>query len=808
MARKVLVVVAILLITWLPAVASAGESGGVFDGESGSVSADPPAVNQRATNHETRGSSAEASLLGDARQEAQTGEGRLSGTVVDLSGAPVVGAEVRVRSTQGGSTQGDLAQQTLTDEQGRFAFEGLAAGEYRVVAADPRWVTAVATVDVSEPADEPLELRFRSLALTDEVTVSATHTAADVMRVPGEVSVIERDAFDKAQARSLDDVMRYVPGIEIGATRRLRQSPNIRGFDASRVLVTRDGARVSQFTSGHKGQLFLDVNDVERAEVVRGPASALYGSGALGGVLALTSPDAGDLLAPGQAIGASLSTSYSGAYDELMFSPRAYGATADGYGFVLGYSGRRTDGLVEVAGDVGQIDFAEEDVNDLDARFTAPVGSTGSLRLSYNEFRQDGRSSTSLDNVIVPVEEQVQRETRQQTLSATYDARGDDWWWQAVRVNGYYTGMDLDETRPSDGRQDTIEFRTWGFDVRNSVWAGDQQRFTYGVEAFRDEEDSLRDDEVNGLFPPGSQMHWGVYVQDEITLAGGRLVVVPGVRWDRWESSNDDPEVAERTSSRVNPKIGATLEVLPGFVLSSSYGEGFRAPNFQELYINGTHFRVPLGPGMTLLGLFTPNPELDPETSRNVDVGARFRRGGVSAGVAYYHAWADDFIETIVTEGFIPPGTVLLDFTARNVQEATLEGVEATFRWDLHPSWTLRANHYTPRGEDGTTGEPLGSIPPDKTVLGIEFREPRAGTVAGLNTRFVADYDRVPEGVTPQDSYTLLDLYTAWTPRALPDLTLRFNVDNLTDAAYRVPLLGIPGTGRDFRIGATVRFGR
>lgn len=740
-----------------------------------------------------------------ARGQGAPAQASLSGVVLDLAGAPLAGARVLVRRDGAVEEEGVTV---VTDERGGFTLPRLPAGRYRIAVSSPRWVPIVTVLEVPAAAGGPLRLQFRTLSLSDEVTVSATHTARDTLRVPGEVSVVERDAFDKAQARSFDDVLRYEPGIEMGATRRLLQTPTIRGFGSSRVLVVRDGARVSQFTSGHKGALFLDVNDVERVEVVRGPASALYGSGALGGVLSISSPDPGDLLRSGQSVGGSLAINYSGAYDELTLNPRAYGGTADGLGFALGYTGRRNDGLVDIAGESTRLDAAEEDVDAYDARLTAPVGRGGSFRLSFNGFHQDGNSSINLDSQVVGPEELVQRTTGQQTLTATYDLRGGAWWGQALRANASYTGMDLDEARPADGRVDAIDFRTVGVEVRNTAAPGSHQQITYGFELFRDREGSARDGEVNGLFPPGSQTQAGLYVQDEINLFAGRMTVVPGLRWDRWASDGDDTGLADRADRRLNPKLGATVEIVPGVVASASYAEGFRAPNFQELFISGTHFRVPLGPGMTLLGLFAPNADLDPETSRNVDAGLRFRRGGVSGRAAYYRAWVDDFIDLEVAEGFIPPGTVLFTFTNENVDEAQMEGFEASLRWDIDAHWSLRANHSSPRGEDVASGDALASIPPDKTVLGAEFRAAGPEAVLGLNARVVADHDRVPDGVEPSEGYTLVDLYTAWTPSFLPDVTLRFNIDNLADRQYEVPLFGTPGTGRDVRVGVIVRLGR
>lgn len=120
----------------------------------------------------------------------------------------------------------------------------------------------------------------------DVVTVYGTSNPLPTIDYPGQVSVIDRDELDARLVSTIADGLRDVPGLQFsGGPRRTGEVPALRGLSGENVLVLLDGARQS-FLSAHDGRFFLDPDLVARAEVVRGPASALYGSGAVGGVLA------------------------------------------------------------------------------------------------------------------------------------------------------------------------------------------------------------------------------------------------------------------------------------------------------------------------------------------------------------------------------------------------------------------------------------------------------------------------------------------------------------------------------------------
>jgi outer membrane receptor protein involved in Fe transport len=123
-----------------------------------------------------------------------------------------------------------------------------------------------------------------------ELAVTATKTPRDPFTTPGEGNVVPGDEIERTQAQSLEDVLRYQPGIDVqNGPRRIGELPVIRGLTGPRGLTTVDGVRLN-FQSAHRGRLFVEPDALKQIEVVRGPNSALWGSGALGGVVALTTP--------------------------------------------------------------------------------------------------------------------------------------------------------------------------------------------------------------------------------------------------------------------------------------------------------------------------------------------------------------------------------------------------------------------------------------------------------------------------------------------------------------------------------------
>jgi outer membrane receptor protein involved in Fe transport len=182
------------------------------------------------------------------------------------------------------------------------------------------WSVSAAGADESTADPPVIELEV--------LTVTATKTERSAFEVPASVSIIGPERIESEQPQSIGDLLEELPNVELlSGPRRIGETANIRGFDEERIVTTIDGAR-QNFNIGHQGRFFIEPDLLKHVEVYRGTNSALYGSGAIGGVIALTTKDASDFLDPGERGGARLKGGFQDVNDEWLGSVAAYGRIA------------------------------------------------------------------------------------------------------------------------------------------------------------------------------------------------------------------------------------------------------------------------------------------------------------------------------------------------------------------------------------------------------------------------------------------------------------------------------------------------
>ncbi len=168
----------------------------------------------------------------------------------------------------------------------------------------------------------------------DTVTVTATKTTRDPFEVAESVSIVDRERIESTQADSLADLLADLPNVDVaGGPRAIGQRVVIRGLSDARILFAIDGAR-QNYNRAHESRIFLDPELFKRVEVLRGPASTLWGSGALGGVVSFTTVDAADWLAPEQTFGAR----FRGGYQDVNAHLSALKAPGRNIRAALSYS--------------------------------------------------------------------------------------------------------------------------------------------------------------------------------------------------------------------------------------------------------------------------------------------------------------------------------------------------------------------------------------------------------------------------------------------------------------------------------------
>jgi len=298
----------------------------------------------------------------------------------------------------------------------------------------------------------------------EEITITGARRARPVRLSPASISVIDAEKLDQNLAQDLRDVFRYEPNVSVGNNRRYGlQDINIRGLGGNRVLILNDGIRVpNQFSFGTPslGRDYVDIQSLQRVEVVRGPASALYGSDALGGVVSFRTIEPEDLLKkrPDQSVVTSLSTNYEttdrgftntaaiafreGNFEGLLGYTRRDGAEArvpTGNEFVDSRSNARNNWLAKLVYRIDQtskISFATEIFRNRDFFRVAPI--TAAQLQSPTGFR--GQDET-LDN-------NVSRDRF--SISYDYNDPNSTGFLTAVKALLYYQNANIEELRTQD----------------------------------------------------------------------------------------------------------------------------------------------------------------------------------------------------------------------------------------------------------------------------------------------------------------------------------------------------------------------
>jgi hemoglobin/transferrin/lactoferrin receptor protein len=662
----------------------------------------------------------------------------------------------------------------------------------------------------------------------EAVTSVATRTEHSAFDLPESVGVVDADRLETEQPANLGEAVQHLPGVDIAnGPRQAGEAVVIRGLSGDRVLVTVDGAR-QNFAGGHRSKLLVDPDLLKSIEVLRGPGSALWGSGALGGVLALTTKDATDFLAPGQNFNARYRQGYQDGSSEQLLGLTLAGRA--GPLQLLGDIGRReSDDLRQGGGD--ELPDSALDVDFSLLKFGWDVAPGHSLRLSNQSYRDRGITPSNPSQPESNSNPRLDRENDQRYTQLRYQFEAGDRRLAGAHLNLYRTGLDVTEDRISAPRRDVLRFDTRGVD------AGLQFRFvpleqvvSFGAEYYEDHGEATRDGAPRPQFPDAEQRIQGVYVQDELRLTPD-WTLIPGLRHDRFRSASNTNAARDLDESETSLRLGTNYQLTDWLALQASYGEAFRAPNLTELYSAGTHF---------LGNQFVPNPELRPEKAANKELGFRLGWDGLwreddalRFRVSAYQNDIEDFIELVVNTTVSsfpqpvcslpnpPPGCasplgpiIAGTSTFENLRDAELKGGELEAAYELG-RFTGEFSYARVRGSNRKTGEPLALIPADTTRLGLSYRLPWPDLRIGARVTHAADQDRVPPPasnggvvVEPTDGYTVADLFAVWEPTSetLKGLRVNVGVDNVTDRRYRRHLSLFDEVGRNAQIQVSYLF--
>jgi hemoglobin/transferrin/lactoferrin receptor protein len=667
----------------------------------------------------------------------------------------------------------------------------------------------------------------------ETVTVYARRLVP-VSRVAATVSVIAQETIERTLVTDVKQLVRYMPGLSVRSDpfRFGVDTIAIRGIGGNRVAVEVDGVPAAGgFALGNfadSGRAFVDPAFLQRVEVLRGPASSLYGSDAIGGVVSMTTIAAQSLLAAGRDDGWSVSSGYAGVdsgwHGAVLGGVRRADTTA-----LLGYVHRQGN-EPGTAADVepNPRDYRTDSLL-AKVEFAAMPGGPLTLAADLSRVEQQtsvnawlGLAGTRFVNTTVLEGDDLQQRQRlsvSQRVPASRAFDTADW---KLYLQATETNQDTSEERKAVPprtpplaieRDFRLEDRTLGLEF-TAVRAIDGNRvnhtIVYGVEAAESRSEERRDGRQTDLdtgdvthvilgerfplrdFPITDVTRIGAFAQDELQVDGSGWTLIPALRVDyyrldprvdpMYREDNPNSDAVGLDDSAITPKLGVTRNLGNGLDAFAQYARGFRAPPPEDLNI---------GLELPLLNIRAiPNPDLRPETSDGFELGLRWSGapGGLTASV-FYTDYAD-FIESKVNLG-IDPATGVTLFQSQNVAEARIYGAELDARiaagaWSpALAGWTGRLAAAWTRGEDQVRNEPLNSVDPPQLVLSVRYDAPSARWGSELALTAVEaqrEVDRSRADLYRTDGYATLD----WLANVNLGERLRLNLGlfNLTNAEY------------------------
>lgn len=655
-----------------------------------------------------------------------------------------------------------------------------------------------------QTTDSQQALRLRTLVVQATV-VQATRVDQPLQDVARSVVVKDRESIDLIQPRSVARALDYEPNISVsGGPRPNNQSINIRGLEGGRILQTVDGVR-QVFESGHRPGYFLDPDLLDSVEAIRGPVSSLWGSGAVGGVVAQNTIAPAALLRPGRDFGGFVKSGYND-NNQQASTTAALAGRAGTVGWLA--SGYYRDGNDLEHGDGSELAGSSYRDRGVLGKALWHIDEAQSLTLNYRQARATGavpmNAAAPLNTTSNTLIDRT-NDTRNVSVDYRIDTASP---WLDARAMAYWNEVEMEERRLSDGRADATDLDVYGFYLNNqSEWRG--LTFLYGVDGYREEFKAQRAGANRPLPPEATSDTWGAFLQASIPLAE-RWRLDLGARYDRFSTEADQLD-QDRSDSQWSPSAALVWRPTANSELVLRHDRAFRAPGAEELYTTGAHFCL----SPVMCNTFLPNPDLDPEHAANTELLGRIHFEQVLGGEltlqgAVFRNRVDDFIEQIVTGmTFFPvmnPGNT----TWVNVDEAELKGFELVADYRVGAMRWLVSWGQT-RGEDRDTGEDLTNIPADTLVNDISYGFHAGGDwVTGLRLTHArpqnrTDYAENSAG-TQYDSYSLADLYVVWEPEAVRGLRLNLAVNNLSDKHYRRAWQELYESGREITFSARYTF--
>jgi iron complex outermembrane receptor protein len=701
----------------------------------------------------------------------------VEGIVQDSAGTPLPNVQVIVVQ---------LNRVTTTSGEGRFGFTGLPSGAYHLTALLVGYAPAHADVTVPAQGTAPVKVMIkmkRTVLQLSSVQITATPIGSDPRNVTRATTEMTGQELSRNLGATVAQTLSNEPGVAVRFNGPAASAPVIRGLQGERVLVLQDGDRAGDLSSAAPDHgVSIDPLAAQRIEVVRGPASLLYGNNALGGVVNVISND----------IPSEIPTHVEGFFAGQAESVSPGGTASAGLTVPLGSNiafvarggGRRVDDYKQGGNTSLENTYFRNYFGMAGLGFGGAHGNGGIIYRGY-DFNYGLPSAEQEDSHIEGHRHEV---AGRADITTGMEGIG------SVRLNGtaqWYAHSEIAKTgdvnTAFDLKTQTADAlaRTRFGAITGAVGASGlfKQYGATGEEA---------------LTPAANSVGLGAFIYEEVPLAATSdpEALVPrlqlGGRYDRYriesKTSEDEKFGAGRTLNfnTFSGSVGVSVPLSKSTSIAVSAARAFRAPSVEELFSNAFHGAA----GTYDFG----NPALKQETNQGVDGILRVQSGKINAQLGAYYSKITNFIAPNIVgdttvEGDDGPITVPLNRFAQG--DATLKGLEGRIEGEVASHFVIGAMGDLTRGEFTTTNEPLPFMPPAR--IGALARWDNGTWSLGGDVRHAFKQDRVPQAVGADDpsglatdAYNLVNFSIGYNI-AIGDRnnSIVLRVDNLTDVKYR-----------------------
>ena len=563
----------------------------------------------------------------------------------------------------------------------------------------------------------------------DEVVVTATRTENDVKKVPASTQVITQEDIKRGGATSVRNALSMYANIfQKSKVRGGGHDIIIRGMETKHSLVMVNGRRISNEAdaSGLGNAMSLDrinINDVEKIEIVRGPSSALYGSEAMGGVLnIITKPSKEQTLLTGLEhtsedtshwwhadtgrIG-NFSMTLDARFNKINRSMLDTATESDPYGTAQTYNASLNYYVNDHSYVNAYMDYYSQHLKtDTGTPTMKPITlttSSGKMSLS-GQAMLEGTGSKAY---------------KQKNYGISWNGKTDKNDWQIQAYMSKFNWSTTSNTKvlgsiPPAGmegmfnfllqKKNTYDFNhdehnMWAIEGRDSLRVNDHHRVTFGAEYVKDKVagtglgsngDGVHSITENGKTKSSSEKtlsSYAAYLQDEIEY--GKWFIVPAIRYDHHSAYG----------SHTSPKIGVTYNATDHFRIKANYGDGFKAPSVSQLYYN---LDMEMGRGNWVH--LTGNPNLKPEKSKSWDLGVEAEFGKGYGSLTYFDNDVDNLIASI-PKGKDSNGHNLHRY--ENVNKARIKGLENTLGYRFNDTLEFKVTSTLLDAKDTSSGKDL-----------------------------------------------------------------------------------------------------